>query len=158
MQFLQDKSTGSIVLLAYYSDLIKTIFTRTEYVSTEESNENFFFLPLPQHKQAWWQPCFSLHYLWQFGSVSVTITHFQNFLEKKIMTDTSPFPVHARMPRILCPSASQPSSQAIVSPSLSLLTASTMASFTQHSCFCHLPTILVVKFEKAQNKAELVSL
>lgn len=43
MQFLQDKSTGSIVLLAYYTDLIKTIFTRTEYVSTEESNVNFIF-------------------------------------------------------------------------------------------------------------------
>jgi len=50
---------GNVVLLTYYSGLIKSIVTRTRYAIREENNIN---LALPQHN---WShgggPCFSLH-------------------------------------------------------------------------------------------------
>lgn len=155
-QFLQDKSTGNVVLFTYYSGLIKSIITRTGFVIRGENNINFVLL---QHN---WRhgggPAF--HCIQQicegFGQ-----SFFHNWLpSENVKNFTTP---------ILCGTLqdarlSLPFSKPFLLPGhrlsipSTLLTASTVVSFTQGSCFCHLPTILVVRFEKAWNKAELVSL
>lgn len=48
-QFLQDKSTGNIVLLTYYSGLTSRIVTKTGYVIREENNLNFVLRPQALH-------------------------------------------------------------------------------------------------------------
>lgn len=62
-QFLHDKSTGSIVLLTYYSGLATRIITKTGYVIREENNLSFVLRPQALHpssssQQAQW---FHLH-------------------------------------------------------------------------------------------------
>lgn len=60
-RFLHDKSTGSIVLLTYYSGLATRIITKTGYVIREENNPSFVLRPRALHpssssQQAQWFP------------------------------------------------------------------------------------------------------
>lgn len=94
-QFLQDKSTGSIVLLTYYSGLATRITAKTGYVIREENNPNFVLRPRVLHPLSFSQQARWFH--WHRARVSaICPPYWWGSLKKVWIKQGLSLPTHQR--------------------------------------------------------------